>query len=189
MFVKEYSDKEIAECLRKRQNYAVVFLYSSCFPLIRYMVMKAGGSVDNAREIFQECLIILIKKLDDSNFILTCQLKTYLYSICSNMWKSQIEKKNSQIRYLERKLDDDEIKDFSEQQDYILREEVFYGAFKTLNPLHQKILSLYWKDYSLKEIAESLGLTQGYVKKEKCVGQAELVMRVKGHRDYDMLRE
>ena len=73
--------------------------------------------------------------------------------------------------------------------DYETKEKIFYDAFETLVPLHQKILKLYWQDYSIKEIADSLGYSPGYVKKEKCIGQAKLVKIVKGNRDYKLIMD
>jgi len=189
LFVKEYTDDEILVCLRNRQNHAVHFLYSSCFPLIRHLVMKNGGSVDDSEEIFQDGLEILLKNVYVNNFTLTCKLKTYLFSICDNLWKWELSKKRAEENYFKRKVEDDMVVDFTETQDYELREKIFYGAFETLDSLHQKILKLSWQDYSLKEIADELGYSAGYVKKEKCIGQAELVKRVKGNRDYNLIMD
>ena len=187
--MKEYTDDEILECLRNRQDHAVHYLYSSCFPLIRHLVMKNGGSVDDSKEIFQDGLEILLKNVYVNNFTLTCKLKTYLYSICNNLWKSKLYKKRVEENYLKRKVEDDMVVDFTVTQDYELREKIFYGSFETLDSLHQKILKLSWQDYSLKEIADKLGYSAGYVKKEKCIGQAELVKRVKGNRDYNLIMD
>jgi hypothetical protein len=32
-----------------------------------------------------------------------------------------------------------------------------------------------------------LGYSAGYIKKEKCIGQSELVKRVKAHRDFKLI--
>lgn len=151
------------------------------------MVFKLGGSDDDAKEIFQEGLMVIINKADNINFRLTCQLKTYLFCICKNLWKSELEKKKAEENYFLRKVEDEEVSDFTENQDYKLREEIFYGAFETLDTLHQKILKLYWQDLSIKEIGELLGYSAAYIKKEKCIGQSELVKRVKAHRDFKLL--
>ena len=187
--MKEYSDDEIITCLRTRKNYAVRFLYNRYLPLVRHIVLKMGGTSDDAIDIFQEGLLILISKIDNKNFILSCKLKTYLYCVCENLWKSELVKKKAGNNYFRHKLADDSITDFTEQYDYKLCEVIFYGAFETLDPLHQKILKLFWRDFSLKEIANTLGYTYGYVKKEKCEGQSELIKRVKMHPDYNQITD
>jgi RNA polymerase sigma factor (sigma-70 family) len=151
--------------------------------------MKNGGSVDDAKEIFQEGIMILLKNVDDNNFTLICKLKTYLFSICNNLWKSELLKKRTEENYHKRKVEEEHVVDFTENQDYELREKIFYCAFETLDFLHQKILNLSWQDYSLKEIADELGYTVNYVKKEKCIGKAELVRRVKSNKDYKLIMD
>jgi RNA polymerase sigma factor (sigma-70 family) len=185
--VKEYTDIEIIECLRKRQSYVVHFLSERFMPMIRLMVCQKGGSTDDAKDIFQEGLIIMIGKIDDGDFTLTCKFKTYLYSVCLNLWKSVLDKRQAANNYQERRIDEDYNKDFTELQDREVYENIFYNAFTKLDEVCQIILKLYWQDLSPQEIANKLGYTYSYVKKKKCEGQAELIAGVKNHPDYKRL--
>ncbi|MCX6256218.1 MAG: sigma-70 family RNA polymerase sigma factor [Bacteroidia bacterium] len=182
--MKEYTDNEIIECLRNRQSYVVHYLSERYLPMIRLMVHQMGGSMDDAKDIFQDGLIIMLEKIDNEDFVLTCKFKTFLYSVCENLWRSILVKRQAATNYFTRRVDEDSEKDFTELQDKKLYENIFYNVFDTLDPVCQKILRLYWQELSPKEIADRLGYTYGYVRKKKCEGQAKLISRVKKHPDY-----
>jgi len=182
--VKEYTDNEIIECLRNRQSYVVHWLSDRYMPMIRLMVYQKGGSTEDARDIFQDGLIIMLEKLDDNKFNLTCKFKTFLYCVCEHLWKTILEKRQSAANYLNRRSEPESEKDFTDIIDYQMYEQIIQDVFKTLDPISKKILTLYWQEKSLQEIADQLGYTYGYVKKKKCEAQGELTEKVKRHPGY-----
>jgi len=182
--VKEYTDNEIIECLRNRQSYVVHWLSDRYMPMIRLMVYQMGGSLEDSKDIFQDGLMIMLEKIDDRNFVLTCKFKTYLYCVCENLWKSVIMKRQAAANYLNRRVEVNNDDDFTEIQDNKLYEDIFHEVFETLDPVCRKILKLYWQEKSPKEIADTLGYTYGYVRKKKCEGQSEFIRRMKKHPDY-----
>lgn len=181
--MKEYTDNEIIECLRARQSYVVRFLHDRYLPMIRLMVTGMGGTAEDAMDIFQDGLMIMIEKLDNREFTLTCKFKTYLYCVCENLWKSILTKRKAAQNYFLRKVDDED-DDFTESMDGSLYESIFHAAFETLDPAARNILKLYWEEVSPREIAEKLGYSYAYVRKKKCEAQAELILKVKKHPDY-----
>jgi len=185
--LKEYTDNEIIECLKSRQSYVVHYLSERYMPMIRLMVYQLGGSLEDAKDIFQDGLIIMLEKIDNEDFVLTCKFKTFLYCVCENLWKAVLEKRKAAANYFSRREIDNNEKDFTEIQDNALYENIFYEVFETLDPASQKLLKLYWDEMSAKEIADTLGLTYGYVRKKKCEVQAELVNKVKNHPDYKQI--
>lgn len=182
--MKEYSDNEIIECLRNRQSYVVHYLSERYMPMIRLMVFQKGGSTEDARDIFQDGLIIMLEKLDNKEFALTCKFKTFLYCVCENLWKSVLDKRQAATNYLSRRSEPEGEKDFSDSLDIEMYEGIFREAFDTLDPISKKILTLYWQEISPQEIAEKLGYTYGYVRKKKCEAQSELTEKVKKHPGY-----
>jgi RNA polymerase sigma factor (sigma-70 family) len=182
--VKEYSDNEILECLRNRQSYVVHYLSDRYMPMIRLMVNQMGGSTDDARDIFQDGLIIMLEKLDNNDFVLTCKFKTFLYCVCENLWKQVLDKRQAATNYFSRRMEPEASSDFTELMDNTLYEKIFRDMFETLDPISKKILKLYWQDISPQEIADQMGYTYGYVRKKKCEAQSELTEKVKSHPDY-----
>jgi len=182
--VTEYSDIEIIECLRNRQSYVVRFLSDRYMPIIRLMVCQMGGTSEEARDIFQESLMIMLEKIDNKDFVLTCKFRTFLYCVCENLWKRVLAKKRVAENYLTSRVSTDSNSDFTELADKRLYETIFWDVYKSLDEVSRKILKLYWQEMSPKEIAIKLGYTYGYVRKKKCEAQAELTERVKRHPEY-----
>jgi len=182
--VKEYTDSEIIECLRNRQGYVVKYLSDRYLPMIRLMVTQMGGSPEDARDLFQEGLMIILEKIDNREFALTCKFKTFLYSICENLWKMAVMKQKSAKNYFLRREEEDAETDHDDRIDNEMCQAIFREAFESLDEVSKKILKLYWLDKSPAEISEKLGYTYNYVRKKKCEAQAELTEKVKNHPEY-----
>jgi RNA polymerase sigma factor (sigma-70 family) len=185
--VKEYTDIEIIECLRNRQSYVVYYLSDRYLPMIRLLVTQLGGTTEDAKDIFQEGLMIMIEKIDNREFTLTCKFKTFLYCICENLWKVVLAKRQIAANYFRRRVEDDDDTDFAGLMDDKLCYGIFRKVFESLNPISKTILKLYWEERSPQEIADKLGYTNGYVRKKKCEAQAELIAKVKSDPDYQRI--
>lgn len=182
--MKEYTDPEIIECLRNRQSYVVRYLSDRYMPMIRLMLFHMGGSAEDAKDIFQDGLMIMLEKIDDNSFSLTCKFKTFFYCVCENLWKAVLVKRHSATNYFARRIDTDNISDFTESLDNSLYQTIFTEVFESLDVVSKKILKLYWHEISPQEIAQKLGYTYGYVRKKKCEAQGELIEKIKNHPDY-----
>lgn len=186
--MKEYSDSEIIDCLRSRQSYVVRYLSARYLPMVRQIVTETGGTFEDAKDIFQEALLILIEKIDDRDFILTCRFKTFLYCICKNLWKLTLTRKNVTINYFYRRIETDPEKNAEDLIDTKVYHEIFRRSFESLDKVSRDILQLYWEEVPPQEIAQKLGYSYGYVRKKKCEAQAELVERVKNSPEYRVIK-
>jgi RNA polymerase sigma factor (sigma-70 family) len=182
--VKEYTDIEIIECLRNRQSYVVRYLWERYIPMVRLMVSRTGGTFEDAKDVFQDSLIIMLEKIDSREFALTCRFKTYLFSVCENLWKTVLQKRHAASNYINRRIIDENETDISEAMESRLYEEIFTEVFETLDTSSKNILKLFWQDVTLQEIADKLGYQYGYVKKKKSEAQAEITRKVKSHPGY-----
>jgi len=187
--LKEYTDREIIESLRKREGHVVHYMAVNYLPVIRLMVIQTGGTAEDAKDIFQEGLMIMIEKIDSRHFALTCKFKTLLYCICEKLWKLVLRKKQAASNYLDRLDEQVEDEDMSGKLDDDVCWEMFSSAFETIDKLGQTILKLYWQNLSPMEIAEMLGYSYTYIKKKKCEVQAELTEKVKNHPEYKKIIE
>jgi len=158
-------------------------------PMIRLMVTQKGGTAEDAKDVFQDGLIIMLEKIDNYELVLRCKFKTFLYSICENLWKAVLAKRKAADNYKYQRTDADSIKDFTEVYDNELYQNIFEDVYETLDPVSRKILKLYWQDYSPKEIAVKLGYTYGYVRKKKCESQGELIKKLLEHPQYKLIRK
>jgi DNA-directed RNA polymerase specialized sigma24 family protein len=58
------------------------------------VVTSQGGNEDEAKDIFQDALIVFWQKATNSDFILSSKLSTYLYSVCQNLWRKEFDRKS-----------------------------------------------------------------------------------------------
>jgi RNA polymerase sigma factor (sigma-70 family) len=72
-------------------------IYSRHFGMVQSLVINNNGSGDDARDIFQEAMIVLYEKSRSPEFQLSCQLKTYLYSVCRRLWLKKLSKANRYV--------------------------------------------------------------------------------------------
>lgn len=93
-------DTVLLQQLKKREAGAYDLLYKFYYPMVEKFVLRNSGCKEDAEDIFQETLIVLYKKLPTDDFELTSSLKTYIFSISSNLWLKRLRKAKSHLNYL-----------------------------------------------------------------------------------------
>jgi RNA polymerase sigma factor (sigma-70 family) len=78
--------KGLAENDRK----SVETIYRNHYSMIQTLVINNNGTSDDARDIFQEAIIVLYEKARSGSFELHAQLKTYLYAVCRRLWLKRL---------------------------------------------------------------------------------------------------
>ncbi|MDP9081885.1 MAG: sigma-70 family RNA polymerase sigma factor [Bacteroidota bacterium] len=63
-----------------------IALYKSTFPSIASYISKMGGSFDEAKDIFQDALVIYYEKAVNSDLIIKTNEKAYLLGISKHLW-------------------------------------------------------------------------------------------------------
>jgi RNA polymerase sigma factor (sigma-70 family) len=84
------SDNALLNQLKSEDNASFGVLYKFYFPTIAAYIINNGGSKEDAEDIFQESIIVLLQKVRGSNFVLTSSLKTYLFAIARNGWLKRL---------------------------------------------------------------------------------------------------
>ena len=87
----ELNEQALLKGLAQNDSKAVETLYKSHFSMIQHFVTNNNGSFDDARDIFQEAMITLYEKAQSGSFVLTCQIKTYVYSVCRRLWLKKLQ--------------------------------------------------------------------------------------------------
>jgi RNA polymerase sigma factor (sigma-70 family) len=168
------SDQEIISQLHTGQQHkALVKLYAH-LPKVERMVRNHGGTRADAKDLFQDALIILLGKAKDEGFTLSCSISTYLYAICRNRWQEELRRRGHFTQELE------SLPEEPNDLGALLAEEQHFGlAERALQALSDKCLELLKRFYLLKEplltIAKSIGLSgEGAAKtrKYKCLEEA-----------------
>jgi RNA polymerase sigma factor (sigma-70 family) len=69
---------------------AVETIYRAHYSMIQTLVINNSGTSDDARDIFQEAIIVLYEKAKSGSFELHAQLKTYIYAVCRRLWLKKL---------------------------------------------------------------------------------------------------
>ena len=99
------------EGIMKADNAAVKAIYQLALLSVISWEKENSGTEDDARDVFQEALMALFRKLESGDFTLTCTLKSFLRIMCRNLWLGKLRNKHRQMKPLENveevSLDDD----------------------------------------------------------------------------------
>ena len=166
-------DQEILADLRGSPHRALTKLYAQ-LPKVERMIRRHGGTRADARDLFQDALVILLGKVKEADFALTCSTGTYLFAICRNRWQEELRRRGRFTQQLETVPDEP-----SDLASLLVAEEHFGLAERALRSLGDKCLDLLKRFYLAKEplsrIAASIGLAgEGAAKtrKYKCLEEA-----------------
>ncbi|GAA4787600.1 hypothetical protein GCM10023231_14650 [Olivibacter ginsenosidimutans] len=135
-------------------------LYRIHFPVIMRLIVNNGGDVDDAKDIFQEAVIILYDKIKEGSFELNSKLKTYLYSVSRNLWLKRLTKKGiyTNIEDFEDRLPVEEDIESHKERDrqFMLMED---ALMRLGEPCQTIIKDFYLRNLSMHDICEKFGYT------------------------------
>ena len=161
------ADYQYIEAIKKNDKKLVKELYKQFLPAVIKLVRSNKGNQEEARDIFQEALLIVYEKAQQANFVLTSSFKAYLLGICRYLWLRQLKKKYRSDLTIEGDegytiKDDIEILISEEEKWRLLRQK-----FAQLGKDCQQVLQLFFDGHSLREIAQKMNYTEKTAKWKK----------------------
>jgi RNA polymerase sigma factor (sigma-70 family) len=186
----ENSDEHIIIALRNNDDSVLSVLYKLYFGSINHFIITNNGSEDDAKDIFQEAIIVFYQNIKDQNFELNCKIKTYLYSVSRLMWLKKIKKASAIVG----KITDFEGFIAIEDADADLMEEreMQFGKMASAlsqlgEPCKTLVEDLYIKQLSMSQISEKFGYTNAdnaKTQKYKCLMRLKKLF-FKQEKDYN----
>lgn len=177
-----YSDEAILEGLRLRSDYIINFTYKEFYPLIKFLVTDNGGAEEDAEDIFQDGIVTLYNKIILNQLVLTSSFKTYMYSVCRNLWLQKLNKRKAifdKLKDVEEYIDlpGDMLQEASVEEMEMQR--IIQMHFLALPEECQKVLRLFIQKVPSQEIAGIMGFkTDNYAKTRKYLCKQDLKKRV-----------
>ncbi len=170
------SDEEILVRIRQGDEKVVDHLYKKHYKMMVNHIMKNSGTEDEAKDIYQEAIVVVWQKAASGNLTLTSKISTYLFSICQNLWRKELERKS--------RLSNEE-SDAAESVDDDLKERtaIMNQCIMELGETCRKILTYYYfEDMSMNDIAELMGFANAdtaKTKKYKCKLELDKIVKSK----------
>lgn len=176
------NEKEIFERIQGGDEKALEVLYKKYYRMMTKLVITNSGTEEEARDIYQDALIVFWQKARSGNLVLTSKISTYIYSICQNLWRKELDRKK-------RLSNEEKDASVSIDMDTAEKEKIIARCINQLGDTCKKVLMYYYFDeMSMQDIAERLGFANtdtAKTKKYKCKKKLdELVKSLYSERDF-----
>jgi len=163
----DLTDEELVIGLANGSDEALTQLYRRYFPMILHLVRQNSGSEDDAKDIYQEALVVVYEKLTAGTLVLTAQLKTYLYSICRRLWLKQLAHRNRNGQpgggYFLNDTNPEVVSVDDDLREHETRDRQFELMSESLHKLGEPCRTLledfYVRHLSMQEITDKFGYT------------------------------
>lgn len=183
-----YSDEAIIEGLKLRRDDMIKYVYRELYPVIKNLVVSNSGTDEDAEDVFQDALVIVYKKGKDEGLVLSSSFKTFFYSVCKNLWLQRLGKqKDIRQTFVEIEEPITLPESITKEMHAIENEKIklYQKHFLSLGDDCQKVLRLFLRKISLREIAEIMGYkTEKYAKTRKYDCKEELKNRILNDPNY-----
>ena len=166
-------EKLLLQGLALNDRQSIEAIYRDNYPVIQAFILRNSGNTDEARDIFQEAMIVLFERSVSGVFELNCQLKTYLYSVCRRLWLKRLQQMQ---RYSHFENAEDTIPVEEEMETHEKRNADFEMMENALGKIGEPCKSLldayYMQKKNMQEIAKDFGYTNAdnaKTQKYKCL--------------------
>ena len=168
------TDREVVLGILNNSEDALNKLYIGYYPMVLQFILNNNGDEDDAKDVYQEAIIILYNKIKGGDFELSSKLKTYIYSVCRRIWLkklSQESKKTNNVSDFEDVIAVEVDIEHHEEKD--LQFEKMGSALLNLGePCKTIIQDFYINNLSMQDICEKFGYTNtdnAKTQKYKCL--------------------
>ena len=174
----ENNERALLEGLAASEKKAVETIYRENYNMVQSLIINNNGSADEAKDIFQEAMIVLYEKVRSGTFELNCQIKTYVYSVSRRLWLKRLQQLNrfsSTVEELEAVVPVEE-----EIEEHEKRNSEFEMMDKAISSLGEPCKSLLEAYYLQKQNMQIIAANFGYTNADNAKNQKyKCLMRLK----------
>ena len=186
----KYTEQELLEGIVAQKNDILESIYDVNYKTIRRLVLLNNGKEEDAKDIFQETLVIIYRKLQKDELSLNCSLKTYIYSVARLLWLKELENKrnrNVNLAECDQYVDiEDNVYQLVEVNE---RLKLYHEQFEQLSNDCKKILKLFLNNISIAEITKIMGYSSvQHTKNRRYRCKKSLIERIRNNPKYEELK-
>ena len=157
----ESSEKQLLQGLARNNKKAAETIYKQNYTMVQSMITNNNGTIDDARDVFQEAMIVLFEHAKSPTFELNCQIKTYVYSVARRLWLKKLQqakKFGGEVETMAEVVPVEEELEAHEQRNAEF--QVMEKALMNLGEPCKSLLEAYYmQKKSMTDIAGSFGYT------------------------------
>ena len=174
----DINEKALLQGLARSDRKAIETIYKENYNMIQSLIINNSGSADDAKDIFQEAMIVLYEKVRSGTFELNCLIKTYVYSVCRRLWLKKLSQMNHYAPALESLKDTVPVEEDIEEIERVNDE--FQAMEKAISSLGEPCKSLLEAYYLDKKNMQEIALSFGYTNADNAKNQKyKCLMRLK----------
>jgi RNA polymerase sigma factor (sigma-70 family) len=166
---QETKDEQLLAGLAQNDKQAIETLYKENFGMVQSFILNNNGSSDDARDVFQEAMIVLYEKATSRGFELTAQIKTYIYSVCRRLWLKRLQQMQRFGAPVENLAETVQVEEELEAHDK--RNEAFVTMEKALLHIGEPCKSLLEAYYLQKKNMQEISIQFGYTNADNAKNQ------------------
>ncbi len=158
-------DNEVLKRISQGDERVLDHLYKKYYRMMTRIVLNNNGSEDEAKDVFQEALLVFWQKAVKGDLVLTSKISTFLYSICLNQWRKELDRKS--------RLSSEEVDgEYFQQHEESERLKIVQDCIAQLGDVCRKVLTHYYFDgMNMQDIAKKMKFSNtdtAKTKKYKC---------------------
>jgi RNA polymerase sigma factor (sigma-70 family) len=175
---QENNERILLQGLAKNDKKAVETIYRNNYGMVQALIINNNGSTDDARDVFQEAMIVLYEKARSGTFELNCQIKTYMYSVSRRLWLKKLQQTK---RFTSDFGDPDSLVPIEDDLEDHLKRDLEFGMMeRAILGLGEPCKSLLEAFYIEKKNMQEIALDFGYTNAENAKTQKyKCLMRLK----------
>lgn len=183
-------DVEVIMALKKGDDNAVLaFLYKKVYPKVRHYITSNKGSEDEAKDIFQDAVVIFYRKIKLNEIPDTTNVTAYICTVSKNLWLNSLRKTS---RIVKMDASEDLFQTDEDLLGGLITEEKSNAIENLLAEIGkecQKLLKYsVYDNLSMKEIAALMGFSsEGVAKTYNYRCKQKLIKLVQGNKEIETL--
>lgn len=158
----------------------LIEIYKTAFPLVAKYIRRMGGSLEEAKDVFQDAMVVYYEKNPDVLMSVERSHQAYILGIAQNLWFRKFNNKKRHVPLKESMnfLNQENGEGFISGKEHSLIQYLEKAGKKCMDLLH----AFYYEKKKLDSIAESFGYSgtrSATVQKYKCLEKVRDVIKSK----------
>ncbi|HLF34428.1 MAG TPA: RNA polymerase sigma factor [Cyclobacteriaceae bacterium] len=167
-------DSELVEGLKNSQSNSIKIIYNTCYPVIKSLVLRNSGTEYEAKDIFQDSLILLFEKLQQPEFRLRCSIKTFIYAVSKRLWLKRWNEQKVKIYDTQFETEPQDMENLiqSHENHDLALSKMMHAIGELGEPCATILKDFYLRDLTMNDIAAKFGYTNSEnakTQKYKCL--------------------
>lgn len=187
--VTSLNDSEIIAGIRSKNNKVLSEFYRANLPNVRKFVVENSGDEDDANDVMQEGIILIYQKIQKESLHVNVSINAYLLATCKNIWLMRLRRKKKMI------VNSDQIDILEGTEESLIfnlvqaeKNNLYRKHFLQLDQSCMDLLTQVFDGKSMKEIADSMGISLGYARKKKFICKERLMSSIQNDDIYHELK-